>query len=299
MLIATALIIFIDVFAVVMLAHTLEDAYTDNGQSMAERAMSLCMLYINSVSSETYNLATDESIISVLKQESGQTIVSRLDSACNYSLRIDAICVYAENGTVYTSSEISAQPTLEALKTNEGIAAFIEGDSDLFISLRTDNIAEIYHNISYQKKLGIVTCCRKVYDGDGNTIGYIFADILPSNLYSYIISGLNLQDAVTFISSGDMYFEYANNSENEALLNGSYGGWFKFEIASHDPALTLTIFTGIGEYVSKVTIMTAVLIGISAILIIITHFVVRHMTNNFTNRLESLATKMKSTTMDY
>ncbi len=292
--IAAALLVFIDVFAVFMLATTLNDAYTDNVQSKAERAMSLFALYINSASATTYNLSTDGLVQTELLDSAGQSLVSKLNDACNYSQRIDGICIYSANGAVYASSDISGQPTLEELQTDEGIAAFIAGDIDSFISFRTNNIATSYHNNLYLEQLGVITCCRKVFDDDGNTIGYIFADILPANIYTYILTRLDLENDVIFISYGDIYFADANNSAYTDLLNGDYGGWFKFEVTSDELPVTLTIFTDNGDYVSMIVTMVSVLAGFSVVLFVLVHFSVKHMAKNFTDRLENLAAKMDS-----
>lgn len=293
MLIAVALILFIDAFAIIMFADTVEDAYTGSGQSRAARALDLCTLYINSVSANTYNLAADEEIIAELENPTGRTIISKLDAVCNYTLKVDGVCIYSKSGAVYTSSEMAEPPTLDELKRSEGIAQFAEDDSQAYVSLRTENIADIYHNVSYPDELGVVTCCRKIYGESGDVVGLIFADILPSNLYDYALSGSAFDGATVFISSGNFFFGYGGNEQSEELLTGG-GNYFRFEASSDELPLTVTVFDDKGEYNAMVWTLTGALGGVSVMLIIGVHFAAKRTATAFTSHLDKLAAKMNA-----
>ena len=183
--------------------------------------------------------------------------------------------------------------TLDELKKSEGIAQFAEDDSQAYVSLRTENIADIYHNVSYPDELGVVTCCRKIYGESGDVVGLIFADILPSNLYDYALSGSAFDGATVFISSGNFFFGYGGNEQSEELLTGG-GEHFRFEASSDELPLTVTVFDGKGEYNAMVWTLTGALGGVSVMLIIGVHFAAKRTATAFTSRLDKLAAKMNA-----
>lgn len=290
-ILAVILILFIDVFAIIMLTDTMSEAYASNGQKRITRALDSCQLYISSVAASTYNLSLDEEVIGELSAPSGKTLVNKLDSTCNYSLKINAVCVYAKNGAVYTSSEVAQVPSLEQLKKTPEIQAFIEGSESEAISLRTTGIADIYNNVAYPDNMGVITCCRKVYR-DGKTVGWIFTDVLPSNLYELISSGGQFKNAVTFIKTDDFYFEYNGNGNRADLLSGKHKGYFEYSAESDDGRFTLTVFDSTSGYESRTALISVIMVIASALLLTGVNFVAKLIAKNFTKRLEALSEKM-------
>ncbi|MDE7439367.1 MAG: cache domain-containing protein [Clostridia bacterium] len=292
-LIAVALILIIDILSITILTETLKDAYNGMDEKRVARALDSCKLYISSVASSAYNLSLDDDLIRELAASAptGNPIVSKLDNTCNYSLKINAVCAYSVNGAVYTSSQIANVPTIEELKKVDEIKEFINGDEAAAISLRCECIADIYNNASYPDEMGVITCCRKVYDGD-KVIGWIFADILPSNLYSIIFSNGKFENAVAFISSDKVRFEYANNSRHENLLNGKHKGYFKY--GASDEGFSITVFNSTKDYDSKLIVLIVILLAVSAGLAVAVHFAARLTAASVTNRLDRLIQKMNS-----
>ena len=292
-LIAVALILFIDIFSIIMLTETLRDAYNGNDRKRISRALDSCELYVSSVAASAYNLSLDNDIISELSSPAGNTLVNKLDNVCNYSLKINAVCAYSANGTVYTSSQVANVPTLNELKQVKEIKDFIDGDESAAISLRTECIADIYNNTSYPDKMGVITCCRKVFDGDKVT-GWIFADILPSNLYSILFSNGQFNNAVAFISSDEVFFDYNSNSLQQNLLSGKHSGYFKYQTISDEGLFSITVFNSTKDYVSKLTALISILLSVSAALIVGVHFAARLTAKSVTKRLDKLSEKMNS-----
>ena len=293
MLIAVALILIIDILSITVLTQTLKDAYNGMDRKRVARALDSCELYVSSVASSAYNLSLDNELISELASPSGRPLVSKLDNTCNYSLKINAVCAYSANGAVYTSSQVAGVPTLEQLKQVDEIRAFIDGDEGAAVSLRCECIADIYNNAPYPDEMGVITCCRKVYDG-GEVIGWIFADILPSNLYGIIFSNGKFENAVAFISSGKEFFEYGDNSSHGNLLKGKDNGYFRYRAVSDGELFSITVFNSTKDYQSKLALLIVILLTVSAALIVAVHFAARFTAASLTKRLDRLIAKMNS-----
>ncbi len=292
-LLAFTLIVFVDVFSVVMVTKTLSSAFFSVGRKRVSRALDSCELYINSVSASTYNLSQNGTLIEQLAGGADASLTSLLDDTCNYSLKMNGVCAYSESGKIYTSSGVSQVPALEELRQNAGIAAFLEGDAESFTSFRTECVADIYNNVAYPDEMGVITSCRKVFGETGETVGYIFADILPSNLYDLILEREQFEDAVAFLSFGEQYFAYGGNAAHADLLEGGRSGYFKYE-AIDDAPFFLTVFEDAAPYRRQLAVLIGALLSVSAVLAVGVHFAAMATAKSVTRRLDRLTAKMKA-----
>lgn len=292
-LIAVALIAFIDVFSIIMITQTLSDAYSDIDRKRISRALDSCELYLSSVAVSTYNLSLNGVLIDELKNNTGKTLTALLDATCNYSLKINGVSVYSANGTVYTSSQVSGVPALDELREIDEIKNFLDGEETEALSFRTKNVADIYNNASYPDNMGVISYCKKVFDG-GDVVGWIFADVLPVNFYNILFSNGQFENAVAFIQSKDLYFEYADNYARESLLTDGHKGYFKCSAASADGLYSITVFNGTREYNAQIAVLLTILISVSAALTIGVHFAAKLTAKSVTKRLDNLADKMNS-----
>ena len=290
-LIAVTLILFIDIFSIIMLTETLRDAYNGIDQKRISRALDSCELYISSVVASAYNLSLDNELIQELASPTGKPLINKLNNTCNYSLKINAVCAYSTNGAVYTSSQVTNVPTLDELKRVEEIKNFIDGNETAAISLRTEYIADIYNNTSYPDKMGVITCCRKVFDGE-TVVGWIFADILPSNLYGILFSNGKFNNAVAFILSDEVFFDYNDNSLQQHLLTDKHNGYFKYDAVSDGGLFSITVFNSTKDYNSKLTVLISILLSVSAVLVAGVHFAAMLTAKSVTKRLDKLSLKM-------
>ncbi len=293
-LIALFLILFVDIFSAVMITKTLQSTFVSVGKSRVSRALDSCELYINSVSASTYNLSQSGVLIEELTNSRDVSLTSLLDNTCNYSLNMNGVCAYSAGGKVYTSSGISAVPSLEELRGCEGISAFLAGDADSFISFRTTCIADIYGNVSYPDKMGVITCCQRVRGEKGETVGYLFADVLPSNLYDLFLEREQLDGAWAFITFGEEYFDYGGNAAHEDLLRGGHRGYFKYEAAADDDRFALTVFESTAPYGRRLAVLIGVLLAVSAVLAAAAYFAAMGTAKSVTKRLDRLEEKMSA-----
>lgn len=292
-ILAFTLIVFVDVFSAVMITKTLRNAFISVGRKRVSRALDSCELYINSASASTYNLSQNGILIGQLAEGTDTSLTSLLDDTCNYSLKMNGVCAYSPGGRVYTSSGVSQVPSLAELRENDGIAAFLDGEAESFTSFRTECVADIYNNVSYPDAMGVITCCRKVYGDGGQTVGYIFADILPSNLYDLLLEREQFEDAVAFITFGGQSFDYGGNAAQKELLTGAHRSYFKYE-ATGDAPFSLTVFENDAPYRRQLAALVGTLLAVSAALAIAVHFAAMGTAKSVTGRLDRLTAKMRT-----
>lgn len=292
-LIAIALILFVDIFAIVLQSNTLKTAYRTMGEKRIARAMDSYELYISSAAAFTYNLSLDADIIAKLNSSDAKSINDKLNTVCNYSLKMDAVSLYSLDGAVYTSSTVTQIPTLDELKSDPVINAFLSGNDDSAVSMRTSHIADIYNNVVYPEKMGVISVCQKVYDG--NVVkGVIFTDILPANLYSYVFAEGQFKEAIAFIYTDNGHFEYNDNSAHVNLLSEKNSRYFKYSETADNGLFTITVFDSKKDYNESIAKLLAIMAGASALLIIVVVFAALYTAKSVTNRLDRLSEKMSS-----
>lgn len=291
--ICLALVAVFDVLAVVVEITTLNDTYRTMGQARVDRIVNSCRLYIRSVETTTENLSVDAALIAELSAPTGVSMTNKLDDTCNYSLKINAITAYALDGSAYSSSKVSEVPSLASFYEIEDIAAFLQGDEESYLSLRTHTIANIYSTSLYPKEMGVITCCRKVYNGD-RVVGYLFTDILPANLYAYVYGDEQINDAVPFITFPYGYFSYDNNALQEELLNVQKpSGYFRFSEQINE-GLSIVIFESKSEYTMQILTLCGIIALCTILLVILLHYLAKNTAKSVTNRLDRFLNRMQS-----
>lgn len=293
LLIAVALILFVDVFAIALQSNTLKTAHRAMGEKRIARAMDSFELYISSAAAFTYNLSLDSDIIAKLNSPDAKSINDKLNTVCNYSLKMDAVSLYSLDGTVYTSSTVTQTPSLDELKTDPTIGAFLNGEYDSAVSMRTSHIADIYNNVVYPDKMGVISVCQKVYDG-GVVKGVIFTDILPANLYDYVFAEGQFKEAIAFIYTENGYFEYNDNVLHEELLRKKSSHYFEYSETADNGLFTITVFDSKKDYNVSVIEFWSIMAGSSALLIAAAAIAARYTAKSVTNRLDKLSDKMSS-----
>lgn len=211
LLISGLLILLIIAITMGMITNMVYQTFYSMAEEKMERNLSDSELYVMSALTSAYNLAQDEELISELAEPAGNSLSRKLDNLCNYSLKLDGATAYSLKGNIYLSSKINGVPPLEELAENPGIRDFFASEEATFISVRKSAISEIYNNNIYPASRGIITCCHKVYR-DGEVVGYIFADIIPANLYQNFDYGDHFRNTVAFIAAEDGFLETSSNS---------------------------------------------------------------------------------------
>ncbi len=203
------LVFAIDVTAITVVHKSTKEYYTAMGEQKTQQIAKSCAVYVDSVLTTVSALPQSEILLGELVAPSGASFTAMLDGICNYARQIDAITVYAVNGNVYSSSRIDPIP-FSALMQNAEIADFVRSDREFFLSLRTEQISNIYHNAVYPAELGVLSCVQKVYDSE-SVVGYIFADVLPGRLYEEAIPTADAKN-VPFLVYGGKFFPCERNA---------------------------------------------------------------------------------------
>lgn len=295
-LIVAALILFVDIFGITLQAYTLNNAYHNMGEKRVARSLDSLQLYISSAAAFTYNLSLDTDIINKLKYDDARPVSERLNTACNYSLKMDAVTLYSLNGKVYTSSTVTGTPSLDALQSDTVIHNFIASKASAVVSMRTSNVSDIYYNVLYPDNKGVVSLGQKVYDGN-EVIGIIFTDILSANLYEYIFSEGQFNNATAFISAGDSIFDYNDNTDKQELLKSGSNNCFKYTATADDGLFTVTVFESKSEYNREITDLVLIMSATSIVLTAAVIVIARRTASSVTGRIEALNDKMNAQTL--
>ena len=173
---------------------------------------------------------------------------------------MDAVSLYSLDGAIYTSSTVTQPPTLDELRSDSIINAFLNSDDSSAVSMRTSKIAAVYNNVAYPEKMGVISVCQKVYDG-GIVKGVIFTDILPANLYDYVFAEGQVKDAIAFIYTDNGYFEYNDNSSHINLLSEKNPHYFKYSETADNGLFTITVFDSKKDYNAIIATLLAIVTG--------------------------------------
>lgn len=169
------------------------------------------------------------------------------------------------------------------------------------MSLRSAAIIKVYDNVPYDADSGIVSCCRKIYGGDGAVVGYIFSDVFPKTLFSYFdyADDKNLKDCIAVIAFDGGYFlsspeaaqpyltavpnEISGNRLIVSSVRNFYGGSVRLAVS-------------VAPLYTSIALVSAILLICGAGLLVLTHFVAKKNALGVADRLENLLTKMKAST---
>ncbi len=294
------LIVLADGISLGIMSNTLYKTYRTMAHQNNEHSANNVDLYLSSIVSSAYNLAQNLAVTEELKTPKGVSLTSVLDDFCNYSLGIDAATVYAVNGRVYTSSKASSVPALAVLENNAALQNFFSEQAETGVTLRTSDIAKTYNNVAYPPESGVLSCSQKIYDG-GKVIGYLFADILPHNIYSLLAEGKEeyFDGRVSFLSFGERYLAYEGNDQRENYLCQALGGSERTDdkrcllvVSDCGYGLKLTSALPVKHYHSQILWLAFLFSGVSVVLVLAVHFIARKVALGVTSRLDALTEQM-------
>jgi len=304
MLTATLLTVLIVTLSSFIVSKMIYENYTAIAKQKFDRSILACKNYVNSVLLSVGNLAANEDIILKVKTGQGDSVTNILDNACSYALKINAITVYSASGKIYSSSNISGIPTLQMLEQNSHLNDFFVLETAEYVSLRTDNISSIYDQKPYSPQMGIVSCCRKIFDGSGNVAGYIFADIFPKTLYKYFSfsEDADFDKSIAYICFDDEFFISQSNLEfvpmfsnqNKEIAKSQDGNYLILIGSRNFFGGTTKIAVPLYQTKRTVALIILLLIFSSAIILVLVYFIAKKAAKKTDNRLENLLKKMEN-----
>lgn len=299
-IISGLLLLLIILISMVMITNMVYQTFYSMAEEKMERNISNSELYVNSALISTYNLTQDQELIEELAGEAGYSLTKKLDNLCNYSLKIDAATAYSISGKTYLSSKAKLVPSLEELKAVPEIKSFFESEAKNYVSIRKKATTKVNNYPEYPDENGIITCCYKVYQ-EGEVVGYIFADILPLNLYQYFDSQTDYFKNIAFIASEDGYLVNANNQNYQDYFlkakNTTLSKDLQYLFIKKDSSFLGTTFT-CAFPLSGLAVILLLIIGlmllVASLLLLLIHFIARRFANQVTGRLDKLLIKMSA-----
>lgn len=298
----TAILITIMIaVCVFMVGNMMTTYYVNMANLKIESSVTRNQNYINSILTNSNNVANNQEIIDEILSPSGKTFTSMLNNFCNYAMSTDAITIYTTDGRIYSSSGISDIPSLTELQNDTELQEFFAGSKKDTILIRTEHIPSVYNNQSYSKENGIFSCCTKI-EYDNKVIGYAIADILAQNVYSFFDWSNDdyFNTSIPIIKYEDSYLPYKNNynylndfkNANQSQVRTFDGAYLIVPYNSEFYGGELSVAIPLASLYTNITLMTITLSAIGIFLVFLVHLISTMLSNNVDKRLSRLYMRM-------
>ncbi len=303
-------IIIITIISFVKVGYSLYDNFQDTANENIVQSIKNSSFVVESIKSATIQISENNNIINTLgNADYNPQINPILNMVKNTSFGIAGVTLYTTNNQVYQTSSISEYPTLEELKANQEIEAFINSKKDYHLSIRTSQVADFYNHVRYDADYGIITYIVKLYDQNDYIQGYLFVDIKPNYIYNNFFAYSDYQNynniQTYIITSKGTYLKSDKNSvENTKYLDlkqttveTKISTDKKYLIITKDYLNNSKIVTLIpmNSYYHYLIKLGLTLLVSSVILIIIAKIVAVKLVRYITTPLTRLLNKMKRT----
>lgn len=307
-------IIFISIMSIVsffIIRRSLYDNFVYSAKENINQNINNSSFIIEAAKNSTIQISQNKEIInSITSDKFNTSITPILNTLKNTSFGIIGVTLYTDNYT-YSTSSISAYPTLEEIKSNTKLFNFINSSDFIFTSIRTDTIANIYNNVRYNPDYGIISHIIKVYNEEKNINGYLFVDINPAYIYKNYFNYdkyPNIKETKTFIISQDGKYlksefnndntsTYLDEVENEQIKRTHDR---KYLIITHSYISNTQVITLVplkSYYINLLWIFVCIVLT-SFVLIMVSYFIAKRLTNNIIHSLSHLHEKMQNTKID-
>lgn len=148
----------------------------------AENGTNVCKAYIEAVQDFSRGVTDRQEIAEKISAGIFDSEIKQLINDFKLAVDVAGVTLYGVNDYVTYSAEMGDIKSFEEFLQNKEISDFWNGNEEDFISVRNTVVAGVYGNTIYDGKRGIISCMSKVCDVDGNAVGLLVADILPSAL---------------------------------------------------------------------------------------------------------------------
>ncbi len=277
----------------IVIVSNLYDAQIAKSNSNCGSAAKMASTYISQAMRFVENTAARRSLSLALT--GGEYDVSQdLNRLCNYAVKIDGATLYGYDGHMSYSAELGAPPTLEELKAQPDILAFLEGNERTHISVRASAVAGVYNRTHYNAASGVISCMAKIYAG-AEPCGILVADILPETLFSQRMLYTSFDTDCRFvICAGDQLF--TADADVKQIVSGADRGYYLV-------SRTLTEDSRLQMYVSKAgydrqcLMIGAAMIAFLSVLLCLLAWAARSVSRKAVTPLERLNEQMNLTNL--
>ncbi len=277
----------------IVIVSKLHDTQIAKSNSNCASAARMAATYISQAMRFVENTAARKSLSQALT--GGESDVSQeLNRLCNYAVKIDGATLYGYDGHMSYSAEMGAPPTLEELKQEPQIAAFLESAARTHISVRNTSVAGVYNKTYYNAANGVISCMAKIYAGD-TVCGILVADILPETLFSQRMLYKSFDTDCKFvIGSGDVLF--TADGEVKSILTAGDRGYYLVSGELTDSS-RLQMYVSKAAYDKQCLIIGGAMIAFLCVLLCLLSWTARRISRNAVAPLEKLNEQMRLTNL--
>ncbi|MGM9632601.1 MAG: hypothetical protein ACI3XL_05880 [Eubacteriales bacterium] len=282
--------ITVSVISYVVIISNLYDLQVAKSNSNCSSAVKMTSTYITQVMSFVENTAS-QSMLSEAILGNDYDVSNELNRLCNYSVKIDGATLYGFNGYMAYSAEMGAPPTLDELLREADIMRFIESDEQTHISIRTDNVADVYNRTYYNSENGVISCMSKIYS-DGEVCGILVSDLLPETLFSSRLLYNSFGEPCHFVIQNGEDILNADADVRDIISNGSaFNGYY---ITSRElmEGSTLQMYVSKGGYIRQCFVIFAAMLAYLFLLIFAVSYLAKRISRNAVAPLEKLNRQM-------
>ncbi len=274
----------------IVIVSNLYSNQVEKSESNTESAAKMTSAYIVQAMSFVENAASQSHFSSALSG-AGIEIGDDLNRLCNYSVKIDGATLYGLSGYTTYSAGIGLPPTLDELKSEGDIAEFINSDKTTHISIRVTNVAAVYNMASYNSENGVISCMCKIYK-DGETVGLLVADILPSSLFSQKLRYSSFDSDCRFaITNGSSLLDGGDNVKEITAEGGSLGKYYTSE-SDIVGGGKLSMYVSIEKFIYQCYFILFVMMIYTGLLLIAVSCISRSVSESAVSPLERLNGQM-------
>lgn len=266
-----------------VIVNNFYDTYSRMLESNVKQAALDCESYFQSVSNFTKSTAQRGEIVEALTGGSTDNVSRILNTLCTSSAEIAGAILYGVDGKVFYSTGVGDVPALAEVLAVQVLNDFFNGDEASCVSIRNTAMPKVYNTYPYDENNGIVSSICKVFDGD-NVVGYLFADILPAQLFLSKLTLSGYANSAMIIRSKDIVIS-SQSQQTTAFISVST------EFNGND---RLIVLVSNGGFYRRCATVVGVLMLADIICMLAVWAVAKRIANKITIPLDNLHARMQN-----
>ena len=259
------------------------DTYTRMLESNVKQAALDCDIYFQSVANFTKSTAQRGEIVEALTRGRTENVSRVLNTLCTSSSEIAGAILYGVDGRTFYSTGVGDVPSLNEVLAVAELKDFFASSNASCVSIRNSAMPKIYNTYPYDENNGVVSSICKVYEGE-RVVGYLFADILPSQLFANKLTLSGYASSTAVIRSGEVVISQSAQQQTQRFSVST-------EVNGGD---TLTVFVDNGSFIWRCVTVVVVLMLADVICLVAVWVVARRIANKITVPLDNLRAQMQN-----
>lgn len=265
------------------------------GSNVKQAALD-CENYFQSVSNFAKSTAQRTETVEALTEGKTENVSRLLNTLSNSSTEITGAILYGVDGRVFYSAGVGDVPTLSEVLQDTQLQEFFRGEGASCVSIRNSAMPKVYNTYPYDPANGIVSIVYKVYSEEV-VVGYLFADILPSQLFANKLT-IGYDNADVTLHSGEVIISsqaegvYYEPAELGVVLTKDLGHFVVTTQFNGSDRLIVSVSNT--EFWQRCTIVIVVLLLADIICVFVVWVVARRIASRVTTPLNQLHARMQN-----